>query len=96
MRPDDLGSRTVVLLNRMSSITPLRDARVLRQIDAAVTELRRGGFVLLQEAEMALIAQAAETVSGESLARLKALSGHRVSLVLTRRRAAALGGGEKV
>jgi GTP cyclohydrolase II len=79
------------VLNRRPTVAPLRDARLLRQIDGAVTELRRGGFVVLREPEVVLVVQAAETVSGESLARLKALSGDAVSLVLTRRRAAALG-----
>jgi GTP cyclohydrolase II len=85
------GTTEYFLLNRGTPITPLRDARVLRQIDAALVELRRGGFVLLREPDRVLLAQAAETICGESLARLKTISGHAVSLVLTRRRAAALG-----
>jgi GTP cyclohydrolase II len=79
------------VLNRRPAVAPLRDARLLRQVDGAVAELRRGGFVVLREADLALLVQTAEAVSGESLARMKALSGDAVSLVLTRRRAAALG-----
>jgi GTP cyclohydrolase II len=79
------------VLNRRPAVTPLRDARLLRQIDGAVMELRRGGFVALREPELVLLVQAAEAVSGESLARLKTFSSEPVSLVLTRRRAAALG-----
>jgi GTP cyclohydrolase II len=66
------------------------EQRALRQIDRAITDLRRGGFVLLREAGAALLAQAAEAVSMESLIRLRHLAGE-PSLVLTRRRAAALG-----
>jgi GTP cyclohydrolase II len=83
--------RNDIVLSRRPAITPLRDARVLRQIDGAVTELRRGGFVLLREPELVLLVQAAEAVSADTLARVRALSGEPVSLVLTRRRAAALG-----
>ena len=67
------------------------DQRALRQVDRAITDLRRGGLVLLREAGAALMAQAAEAVNPESLARLKHLAGEPLSLVLTRRRAAALG-----
>ena len=79
------------MLNRRPAVAPLRDARLLRQIDGAVTELRRGGFVALREPELILLVQAAEALSGESLARLRSFSSDPVSLVLTRRRAAALG-----
>ena len=80
------------MLNRKPAIlTATPDTRVLRQVDRAITDLRRGGFVVLREAAMSLLAQAAEAVNPESLARLKSLAGTPLSLVLTRRRAAALG-----
>jgi GTP cyclohydrolase II len=79
------------LLNRAPAALRVDETRTLRQIERAVAELRRGGFVVLRDAGVALIALAAETVSPESLARLKTLSGAALSLVLTRRRAAALG-----
>ncbi len=67
------------------------DQRALRQIDRAITDVRRGGLVLLRDGAAALALQAAEAVTPESLERLKALPGETLSLVLTRRRAAALG-----
>jgi GTP cyclohydrolase II len=73
-----------------STLSPSPDQRALRQVDRAVTDLRRGGFVLLRQGASALLAQAAEGVSPDSLARLRHLAGE-PSLVLTRRRAAALG-----
>ena len=79
------------MLNRTPAALRRDETRTLRQIERAVTELRRGGFVVLRDAGVALVAQAAETVNPDSLARLKAMSGATLSLVLTRRRAAALG-----
>jgi GTP cyclohydrolase II len=80
------------LLNRQpAALLPSLDARALRQIDRAITDLRRGGFVLLADLDTALLAQAAEAITPESLARQRALAGGPVALVLTRRRAAALG-----
>ncbi|HXZ00544.1 MAG TPA: GTP cyclohydrolase II [Stellaceae bacterium] len=67
------------------------DQRALRQVDRAITDLRRGGLVLLRDGAAMLAVQAAEAVTPESLDRLKTLSGEALSLVLTRRRAAALG-----
>jgi GTP cyclohydrolase II len=78
------------LLN-LKSLPEPADQRALRLVDRAITDLRRGGFVLLREAGTALLAQAAETVDPESLVRLKQLASEPLSLVLTRRRAAALG-----
>jgi GTP cyclohydrolase II len=78
------------LLN-LKSLPEPSDQRALRLVDRAVTDLRRGGFVLLRDAGTALLAQAAETVNPESMVRLKQLAGESLSLVLTRRRAAALG-----
>src|SRR6185437_13743109 len=83
--------RSDLVLNRMPAVLRTDDTRTLRQIERAVTELRRGGFVVLRDVGAALVAQAAETVNPDSLARLRALSGAALALVLTRRRAAALG-----
>jgi GTP cyclohydrolase II len=80
------------LLNaKPASLPATPDQRALRQVDRAITDLRRGGMVLLREGGAALIAQAAEAVTAESLARLRRLAGGPLSLALTRRRAAALG-----
>jgi len=79
------------VLNRKPAALRIDETRALRQIERAVTELRRGGFVVLRDAGTALVAQAAETVNADGLAKLRALSGAALSLVLTRRRAAALG-----
>ncbi len=80
------------VVNAKPAALPLPpDLRALRQVDRAITDLRRGGFVLLREAGAALLAQAAEAVNAESLLRLSHLAGEPLSLVLTRRRAAALG-----
>jgi GTP cyclohydrolase II len=80
------------LLNPKPAILPVApEQRALRQIDRAITDLRRGGLVLVRESGGALMAQAAEAVSADSLARLREFCGGPLSLVLTRRRAAALG-----
>ena len=80
-----------MLTDQAGTLPATRDVRALRQIDRAITDLRRGGVVLLRDGDIALLVEAAETVTAESLARLKRLSGGEPSLVLTRRRAAALG-----
>jgi GTP cyclohydrolase II len=81
-----------VLLNaKPASLPATLEQRALRQVDRAITDLRRGGMVLLREGGAALIAQAAEAVTAESLVRLRGLAGGALSLALTRRRAAALG-----
>lgn len=75
----------------LKSLPESADRRTLRQVDHAITDLRRGGFVLLREPGAALLVQAAEAVGPESLVRLRQLAGEPLALVLTRRRAAALG-----
>jgi GTP cyclohydrolase II len=72
-------------------ITLAADQRALSQVDRAIADMRRGGLVLLREQGSALLAQAAEAVSPESLTRIKGLSGGPLSVALTARRAAALG-----
>lgn len=87
-----VSGRSDSVLNRQVASPPaMADQRALRQIDRAITDLRRGGFVVLRRGDTALLAQAAEAVNPESLQRLKDLAGEKLSLVLTRRRAAALG-----
>jgi GTP cyclohydrolase II len=71
------------------------DAAVLRAVERAIAELRRGEPVLLYNAEgLAALILAAEQAGDESLARLDALSEGGIHLVLTGRRAHALGLGQ--
>jgi GTP cyclohydrolase II len=69
-----------------------------RALDAAIVALRRGEPVLLDGPDHAVLALAAEFVNDDNLARLRAVSGRTLRMVLTRRRAVALGlaGREKV
>jgi GTP cyclohydrolase II len=77
------------VLNEASPATA--DARLLRKVDRVISDLRRGGIVLVTGAKHSLAAQAAENVTAESLAQLAKLGGGKLVLALTRRRAAALG-----
>jgi GTP cyclohydrolase II len=61
----------------------------LVEIDRAVTDLRRGGLVVLRGPDGILVGQAAEVATPDGVARLRAISGT-AHLALTRRRAAAL------
>ncbi len=71
------------------------DAVVLRAVERAIAELRRGEPVLLYDAKgPAALILAAEQAGDESLARLDALSEGGIHLVLTGRRAHALGLGQ--
>ena len=71
---------------------PSADADLLAGVERATAELRRGGLVVVHDgAGAAALVQAAETVADGSLARLRALTGDRLLLALTARRAAALG-----
>ena len=67
------------------------DARLLRDVDRAIGDLRRGTFVVARHAGVARAIQAAENATAESLAALKRLGAGRLAIALTRRRAAALG-----
>ncbi|MDX1484780.1 MAG: GTP cyclohydrolase II [Alphaproteobacteria bacterium] len=69
------------------------DAREsLVAVDRAVAEIRRGGFVVLIGAgNTAVVMQAAEATTPQSLDRLAELAGRYPNLVLTAHRAAALG-----
>jgi GTP cyclohydrolase II len=62
----------------------------LIEIDRAITDLRRGGLVIVRDAGTVHLVQAAEAITAECLARFATLSGALPALVLTRRRAAAL------
>ena len=80
------------MLNAKPAPLPERpEQRSLRQVDRAITDLRRGGVVVLRDGAGALILQAAEAITPECLLRLRELAGAPLSLALTRRRAAALG-----
>jgi GTP cyclohydrolase II len=64
----------------------------LRTVDRAVGDLRRGDFVLVRpDAGPALLAQACEFCTAESLATMQRLTGMRPAALITRQRAAALG-----
>ncbi|MBX6366499.1 MAG: GTP cyclohydrolase II [Rhodospirillales bacterium] len=75
-------------LNRISAVTAPPAALI--DIDRAITDLRRGGVVALRDEKRAFLAEAAEAITAESLARLASAARERPSLILTRRRAAAL------
>ena len=60
-------------------------------LDEAILALRRGDPVLLDGENGAVLAVAAELVTEESLARLRNMTSRRLSVVVTRRRAVALG-----
>ncbi|HTV90643.1 MAG TPA: GTP cyclohydrolase II [Stellaceae bacterium] len=63
-----------------------------RALDAAILALRRGDVVLLQGSdEAAVLALAAEFADDANLARLRAVADRPLRMVLTRRRAVALG-----
>jgi GTP cyclohydrolase II len=62
-----------------------------RALDEAIVAFRRGDPVLLSGENGAVLAVAAELVTEESLARLRNMSSRRLSVVVTRRRAVALG-----
>ncbi len=62
-----------------------------RTLDAAITALRRGEPVLLADDNGAVLALAAEFVNDDNLRRLREVSPRPLRVVLTRRRAVALG-----
>ena len=59
-------------------------------VDRAAGELRRNSAVVIDDEHGAMLAQAAETVTADSLAALARLSNGRISLALTARRASVL------
>ncbi|HJU16151.1 MAG TPA: GTP cyclohydrolase II [Stellaceae bacterium] len=62
-----------------------------RTLGAAITALRRGEPVLIRDREAGVLALAAELASEDNLHRLRAISAGPARVVLTRRRAVALG-----
>jgi GTP cyclohydrolase II len=81
----------MIMLESLATETTT-DAAVLRAVERAISELRRGEPVLLYDAEgPAALILAAEQAGDETLARLDALSEGGIHLVLTGRRAHALG-----
>ena len=62
-----------------------------RALSEAITALRRGEPVLIRDDEIAVLAIAAELVTEENLRRLRDISREQARVVLTRRRAVALG-----
>lgn len=68
------------------------DAAVLQAVERALAELRRGASIVLHDwSGQGALVQAAEQASPEGLAALAALTGTRPLLLLTARRAQALG-----
>ena len=74
----------------MSQSCPADVGPEIVAVDRATGELRRGGMVVIDDDHGAVLAQAAETVTAQSLATLTRLSGGTVSLALTARRASVL------
>src|SRR6266852_4199679 len=67
------------------------DGQAANRLDAAIVALRRGEPVLLDGEGRAVLALAGEFVDDANLARLRAVSERPLRMVLTRRRAVALG-----
>jgi GTP cyclohydrolase II len=62
----------------------------LIEVDRAITDLRRGGLVIIRDAKSVALVQAAEAITADCLARFVKLAGSTPALAVTRRRAAAL------
>lgn len=79
------------MLNRIPEIVaPAPEPRLLRHVGRALTDLRRGSFVLLAHGATRLLIQAAEAVTPDSLSQLRHFTQDRLTLGLTRRRAEVL------
>lgn len=79
------------MLNRIPEIVaPAPEPRLLRHVGRALTDLRRGSFVLLADGATRLLIQAAEAVTQDSLSQLRHFTQDRLSLAVTRRRAEVL------
>src|SRR5438067_9530590 len=77
--------------SRFRTASPVINASLaLIEIDRAITDLRRGGLVIVSDTEGDYLVQAAEAITAECLARFSALSGRKPALALSSRRAAAL------
>ena len=76
----------------MTEEQQLKSGNYLRDVDRALAELRRGAPVVLRAFDgAAAVVQAADTINDASLEALTRLSGGEPSLLLTSRRASALG-----
>ena len=76
----------------MQAGTETADAAVLQSVERALAELRRGANVVLHDwSGQGALVQAAEETTPQSLAALAALTGTEAMLLLTARRAQALG-----
>src|SRR5258708_21585761 len=79
------------MLDKRRTASPVINASLaLIEVDRAMTDLRRGGLVIVGDGASVYLVQAAEAITAECLARFTALSRARPSLAITRRRAAAL------
>ncbi len=67
------------------------DGGSLRRVDHAVSDLRRGGLVVLRDGLIEIGVLAAEVLTDDALERLAEVAQGPLALALTRRRAAALG-----
>jgi GTP cyclohydrolase II len=73
------------------SASPVINASLaLIEVDRAITDLRRGGLVIIRDAKSIVLIQAAEAITADCLARFVKLVGATPALAVTRRRAAAL------
>jgi GTP cyclohydrolase II len=73
------------------SASPVINASLaLIEVDRAITDLRRGGLVIVRDAKRIALIQAAEAITADCLARFIKLAGTTPALAVTRRRAAAL------
>jgi GTP cyclohydrolase II len=70
---------------------PASETAAGRSLGGAITALRRGEAVLIRDEQISLLAVAAEVVTEESLRQLREISTTSPRVVLTRRRAVALG-----
>jgi GTP cyclohydrolase II len=78
------------MLDRRQTASPVINASMsLIEIDRAITDLRRGGLVIVTLRGTAFLVQAAEAITAESLSRFNALAGM-PALAITQRRAAVL------
>src|SRR4051812_26037345 len=84
-----LHSKTLGKAKRADLSTPRPSAG--RALGEAVTALRRGEPVLIRDDGISVFAIAAELVNEQNLARLRMMSEAPARVVLTRRRAVALG-----
>jgi GTP cyclohydrolase II len=71
--------------------TEAADARLLRDVDRVIGDLRRGAIAIIADRGRSCAIQAAENITPENLAQLARLGGGAIVLALTRRRAAVLG-----